>query len=503
MEKPFRVGVTGLLHESNTFLSTPTDYESFDTTDLTRGPQLLERWSGARHELGGIVDGLAVEDDIEIVPLYATYAVPSGTIAAEAFERLVGEMLDEARSAGALDGLLVALHGATVSEAYPDADGEILTRLRRLFPRPTPIIATLDLHANVSRTMAEQSDVLIAYRTNPHLDQRERGLDAARLMARTLRGEARPVQWLETPPLLIQISRQATSDKPASRLYQDAATVMERPGVLSASVAMGFYYADVAEMGASFWAVADGDVEVARSAARWMAARAWTIRSELVGRLPSVEQAVAHARQATRHPVVLLDVGDNVGGGSPGDSTILLAEILRQQAPNALVVLSDPGAVAVCARAGVGASVALEVGGKTDERHGRPIAIDGAVRCLHDGRFVEREVRHGGWGLNNQGLTAVVETAERHTVVLTSRRMAPFSLQQCLSLGIAPERKDLIVVKGVVAPRAAYAPVAAEMLTVDTPGVTADSPQGFAYERRRVPLFPLEEETVYEAVSSA
>ena len=502
MKKTFRVGVAGLLHESNTFLSTPTDYESFATTDLTRGPALVERWRGARHELGGIVDGLAAEDDIVIVPLYATYAVPSGTITAEAFERLVGEMLDEARQAGALDGLLVALHGATVSEAYPDADGEILTRLRQLFPRPTPILATLDLHANVSRAMAEQSDAMIAYRTNPHLDQRERGLDAARLMARTLRGEARPVQWLETPPLVIQISRQATSEEPASRLYQDAATAMERPGVLSASVAMGFYYADVAEMGASFWAVADGDVELARSAARWMAARAWAMRSELVGRLPDVEQAVAHARQATRHPVVLLDVGDNVGGGSPGDSTILLAEILRQQAPNALVVLYDPGAVTACVEAGVGARVALEVGGKTDERHGRPVAIAGAVRCLHDGRFEEREVRHGGWGLNNQGLTAVVETAERHTIVLTSRRMAPFSLQQILSLGVAPERKDVIVVKGVVAPRAAYAPVAAEMLAVDTPGVTADSPHGFAYERRRVPLFPLEEEAAYEATSS-
>lgn len=499
MKRKFRVGVAGLLHESNTFLSTPTDYDSFATTDLTQGSALTARWRGARHELGGIVEGLAAENDIETVPLYATYAVPSGTITAAAFERVVSEMLEAARGAGALDGLLVALHGATVSEAYPDADGEILTRLRRLFPRPTPIVVTLDLHANVSRAMAEQSDAMIAYRTNPHLDQRERGLDAARLMARTLRGEVHPVQWLETPPLLIQSSRQVTSEEPASRLYQDAAAVMDRPGVLSASVAMGFYYSDVSEMGASFWAVADGDVEKARSAARWMAERAWALRSTLVGSLHNAERAVTMALSAKQHPVVLLDVGDNVGGGSPGDSTILLAEILRQQAPNALVVLYDPGAVAACAQAGVGARVELEVGGKTDERHGRPVVVAGAVRCLHDGRFEERQVRHGGWGLNNQGLSAVVETDDGHTIALTSRRMAPFSLQQVLSLGIAPERKDIIVVKGVVAPRAAYEPVAAAMLAVDTPGVTADSPQALAYARRRVPLFPLEQEAAYPA----
>jgi microcystin degradation protein MlrC len=255
-------------------------------------------------------------------------------------------------------------------------------------------------------------------------------------------------------------------------------------------------------MGASFWAVADADIGAAREAAQWMAARAWAMRGELVGRLPNVEQAVAHARQAAKHPVVLLDVGDNVGGGSPGDSTILLAEILRQQAPSSLVILYDPAAVDQCAAAGVGSTVRLEVGAKTDTLHGRPAAIEGVVRCLHDGRFEEREVRHGGWGLNNQGLTAVVETAEQHTIILTSRRMAPFSLQQVLSVGVAPERKSLIVVKGVIAPRAAYDPIAAETLLVDTPGVTADSPHGFAYKRRRKPLFPLETEAGYGAVQT-
>jgi microcystin degradation protein MlrC len=499
MTKTFRVGVAGFLHESNTFLSTPTRYEDFAATDLTRGKQMIDRWRGGRHELSGIIEGLDAEG-VECVPLFASYAVPGGTITAEGFGRLVSELMEARRAAGPLDGLLVALHGATVAEGHWDADGEILAALRASLPRPKPFIATLDLHANVSSRMAEHSDALIAYRTNPHLDQKERGVEAARLMAKTLRGEVRPVQWLEKPPMVIQISQQLTTQQPARGLYADLESMLGESGVLSASVALGFYYADVEEMGAAFLAVADSDVAIARRAASWMAQRAWERRREFVQRLPDAVEAVSRAKQSPRHPVVLMDVGDNVGGGSPGDSTVLLDEILRQGIPNALVVLFDPAAAAQCVEAGVASRVELAVGGKTDALHGNPVRIAGTVRTLSDGIFEETEVRHGGWGRNNQGVTAVVETRERHTVVLTSRRMAPFSLQQILSLGIRPESKQVIVVKGVVAPRAAYDPIAAETILVDTPGVTADSPGHFRYRRRRVPLFPLEPDAPYETV---
>lgn len=497
MKKTFRVGVAGLLHESNTFLSTSTHYEDFAATELTRGSQVVERWRGGHHELSGMLEGLEAEG-IEIVPLFATYAVPSGTITAEGFGRLTAELMEEVRFAGPLDGLLVALHGATVAENHLDADGEILAALRARLPRPRPLIATLDLHANVSNRMAEQSDVLIAYRTNPHLDQKDRGLEAARLMARTLRGDVRPVQWLEKPPMLIQISQQLTFQQPARGLYHDLESVLHGSRVLSASVVLGFCYADVEEIGASFLAVADGDIAAARDSARWMGGRAWERRREFVKPLPDVAQAVSRAKTAAQHPVVLMDVGDNVGGGSPGDSTVLLAEILRQRVPNSLVVLYDPTTVRQCAEAGIASRVELSVGAKTDSLHGTPVMIRGTVRTLSDGQFEETEVRHGGWGRNNQGITAVLETEERHTIVVTSRRMAPFSLQQILSLGIRPESKGVIVVKGVIAPRAAYDSIAAETILVDTPGITTDSPQRLSYRHRRTPLFPLEPEARYE-----
>jgi microcystin degradation protein MlrC len=491
-----RVAVLGFLHESNTFLPVPTTYEHFARASLTRGAEMLERWRGGRHELSGMLAGLE-ECGLTAVPCMATFAVPSGALTEDAYDRLMSELLDSVRRNLPVDALLVALHGATVSVSYPDADGEFLRRLRELVGPAMPIVITLDLHANISEQMARFSTALITYRSNPHLDQEERGHEAARLLARTLRGEVRPVQALETPPLFVQISRQHTAAEPARSLYAGIQEVLAWPGILSASVAMGFYYADVAEMGTTFVAVADGDATLARRAARWMAERAWERRHEFTGDLPGPAAAVRYAASAPRKPVVLMDIGDNVGAGSPGDSTVLFHELVLQKVPNGLVILFDPESVERCVSAGVRSRVELRVGGKTDRQHGEPARVAGRVRTLSDGIYIETQVRHGGWGQYDQGITAVVETPERHSIVLTSRRMAPMSLEQVVSLGIDPARKDILIVKGVVAPRAAYEPVAGEVLLVDTPGVTSDDPRRFTYARRRHPLFPLETDAVY------
>lgn len=477
-----RIAIAGFLHESNTFLGTPTQYENFVSASLTTGPAVIERWTHAHHELGGMVDTILASDST-LVPLLATFAIPSGTITADAFERIWEELLDAIAISGRIDGLLIALHGATVSEAFPDADGEILRRLREHFGPDIPIINTLDLHANISEAMVAHATATVAYRSNPHLDQRERGIEAAQLMLATLAGTVKPVQAVAMPPLIIPIASQHTAAGPARELYGALEEVLAWPGIVSASIALGFYYADVAEMGASALAVADGDAALARRAATYLADAMWQRREALCATLPTPEHAVRIAAESPG-PVVLMDVGDNVGAGSPANSTVLFAEVLRQQVNNALVILHDPAAVAACAAEGIGAAVTLNVGEPA-------ISITGRVRTLSDGRFVERQVRHGGWGNYNQGPTAVVETAEQHTIVLTTLRMAPMSLEQILSLGITPTAKQILIVKGVVAPRAAYAPVAASILLVDTPGVTSNNPAHFQYAHCRPNLFPL------------
>ncbi len=491
-----RVGIAGFLHESNSFSPIPTPYQHFKDTSFTRGEALLERWESTHHQLGGFLEG-AREHRFEPVPLLATYGVPSAPIPGDSFEELAADLTGALRAALPLDGLLVALHGAAVAESHPDADGELAARFRQVLGPRIPILAVIDLHANISDKMARNTSGIVVYRSNPHLDQRERGLEAAGLMARALRGEIVPVQALERPPLLLNITRQYTEEAPARDLYRDVESVLGWPGILSASAAMGFYYSDVEEMGASFLAIADGDKDLARKAARWLAERAWRRRREFLSDLPGPAEAVRNAAREAGGPVVLLDVGDNVGGGSPGDSTILLEEILRQQASEALVPLYDPEAVSACVQRGVRQSIELTVGAKCDALHGRPLRVEGRIRSIADGRSTESRPRHGGQGVFDQGVTAVLETPRQNTLVLTSIRMAPRSLEQLRTLGLKPEEKKILVVKGVVAPRAAYEPIARRTILVDTPGSTSANPAHFSYRNVRRSLYPLEENLSY------
>jgi len=490
-----RIGMLGFIHESNTFVSFPTTRQGFEG-GLHRRREVLSRWKDTRHELGGFMAGADVHG-FEAVPLMTASATPGGPLTAYAFESILGEMLQLLEEERGLDGLLLALHGAMAAEDHRDADGEIVSRIREVFDGEKPVIMTLDCHANISKKMVDNVTATVLYRTNPHTDQRERGLEAAGLMARTVRGRIHPVQALEKPPMVINITKQYTRRQPALGLIRDAEQVMRRTAILSASVGLGFAFADVKKMGASFLAVADGDEEVARRQARWMAVRAWNRRDEFVGILPSPVEAVNQAARSPDRPVVLMDVGDNVGGGGPADSTILLAECIRQGVSDVLIVLRDREAVERCVEAGVGAELSLEVGGKTDDLHGHPVPVHGRVRTLSDGRFVDDGPRHGGGRFYDQGVTAVVETPERHTIVLTSLRMPPFSLEQVLSLGVKPETKRIIVVKGVIAPRAAYEPIAEEIITVDTPGSTSANLLQFEYQHRRRPLFPFEVEATF------
>lgn len=487
-----RVGLVSLLHESNTFIREPTTWEHFANHALWTGDEMRRRLEHAPHEVGGFFAGLD-EAGIEAVPLLFARALPYGPITRETYSRLlelVGERID---SAGRLDGLLVAPHGATVSELAADADGLWLETVRQQVGPTLPVIGTLDAHANLSPRMVAACDALVAYRSNPHLDQRDRGLEAARLMARTLRGEVRPVQAAAFPRLAINIERQLTTETHCRRLYEQADRQLTLPGVLSNSILLGFPYADVAEMGSSILVVADGDRALAQRLADELADWLWAHRADFVGRMVAIEEVVERAYQVPG-PVCLLDMGDNVGGGSPADSTFLARALDARGEGRALVCLYDPAAVRAAAAAGQGARVHLAAGGHTDERHGEPLETEFTVVSLHDGKFRETQARHGGFTDCDQGPTAVVRTDRGLTVILTSLRMPPFSLGQVTSCGLDPEKFQVLVAKGVIAPVAAYAPICRELIRVNTPGVTTADMASLDYTYRRRPLFPFETE---------
>lgn len=486
-----RTGIIALLHESNTFIAEPTTFERFEQDLLVEGEAVRAKLARSHHEVGGFFEGLEREG-IEAVPIFAARAMPYGTIAASAFDPL-WERLERALSqAGPLDGVLLAPHGAAVAENASDADGEWLSRVRERLGAAVPMIATLDLHANLSQRMVEACDAIIAYRGNPHLDQRARGIEAAALMARTLRGEVRPTMAAAFPPMAVNIERQLTSQPPCRPLYDLADAMRTRPGVLSNSLVLGFPYADVAEMGSSVIVVTDRDRDAAQRAADELAAAWWAMREEFVGRLIAPESAIADAKSEPG-PTCLLDMGDNVGGGSPGDGTILARMLFEGGIGPAFVCLYDPESVEQARAAGTGSVVALRIGGKTDDRHGSPIEAEFEVLGLYDGKFEETEPRHGGMVAMNQGPTAVVRAIGAPLVaMLTSRRMAPFSLRQLTTFGVDPAEFRVLVAKGVHAPVAAYAPVCRQLIRVDTPGVTTANMERLTYHHRRRPMFPFE-----------
>ncbi len=483
-----RVGILSFQHESNTFAPLTTDLDQFT---IGAGRELVHRWGSSHSEVAGFLEGVGAEG-LEAVPLYMATATPSGSVTTDAFEHIIDSIQEALETAPDLDGLLVAPHGAGVSKHEPDMDGFWLQRVRKIVGDDLPMICTLDLHANVSPRMIDACDATIAYRTNPHLDTFERGLEAARLMARTLRGEVRPVQVGSYPPVSINILSQGTDAPPCSILSGVVDAVRRREGVLSASLCLGFHFADVAEMGTSFNVVTDRDVELARELADELAGYLVEHRHDFDPKYTYAPEAVERAT-GLKGPVCLLDTGDNVGGGSAGDGTVIAHEVARRGGPRTFVCLYEPEGVEQLDDLGTGGRAHLTLGGRQDDIHGSPLELDVTVRSHHEGRFTEDEVRHGGRTDFDMGRTVVVDSDVGLTLQLTSKRIVPFSLNQLLSCEIDPADFQIIVAKGVHAPAAAYEPVCSELIRVTTPGATTPDMSKLRFEHVRRPLYPLEE----------
>lgn len=484
-----RVGIIALLQESNTFVSRLTTLQQFEEDLLLEGEAIRQQMEGAKHEVGGFFRGLK-EAGIEAVPIFAARAYPSGKIEADTFRELESRLLAALDAAGPLDGILAAPHGATVAEEVPDVDGHWLSRVREQIGESVPLVATIDPHANLSEQMVSATNAILAYRTNPHLDQEETGYRAASLMARTLRDEIRPTQAAAFPPMAINIRCQETGVEPMASLFADAGALCDQEEVLSHSVVLGFPYADVTEMGSSCLVVTDDDPELAGNLANQVGQLMWERRERFEPEFESIGDSLAQIDPRER--TLLLDMGDNVGGGSPADSTWLCAVLETRGIGPAFVCLYDPESVARAKVIGIGQSGRFSLGGKTDRLHGEPLEVEAVVVSFHDGKFEEKEARHGGFQKFDQGETAVVRTRGEMTVMLTSQRMPPFSLVQLKSCGVDPESFAVIIAKGVIAPLAAYGPVCDRVIHVNTPGATCADMRQLRYENRRKPLFPFE-----------
>ena len=485
----FRIALVGIYHESNTFVESRTTVDDFRNSHLLYGERIREEYRDAHHEIGGMVE--VVENaGMELLPLFFAEATPGGMLSAETFEFLVSELLASFRPIGAIDACLVVPHGAAVSEKASDMDGEWLHRLRKMLGPEVLIVGTLDLHANVSERMVASTDALVAYTENPHVDQRERGREAAMIVVDALRGRCRPTQKLLQVPLAISIEQQFTGLEPCKSLYGFAKGLAGTAGVISISIALGFPYADVHEMGTAIIVVTDDNSGGAEVVARRLFDYIIQGKERFVGVKNTIAMSLQQAEQAAK-PVLLLDMGDNIGGGAPGNGIALLEALAAKHMIKFFMCIHDPLAVAAVEQLGDRRG-AIEITG-FNERGSLRKKINVVPRLVADGKFRESEPRHGGQASFDMGKMALAEIGPDRVLMFMSLRIPPFSLNQLTSFGIAPERFDVIVAKGVNAPIAAYGKVCRTIIQVDTPGVTRADMTKFNYKNRREPLFPFED----------
>jgi microcystin degradation protein MlrC len=484
--------VARIKHETNTFSSLSTGLGAFESTSLFWGEEIVPEFRGTNTDLGGFLR-VAAEEGWEAVPTVAANATPGGVVTAEALDAFVERLLAGIEEHDP-DAVLLGLHGAMVSERARDGDGYILERVREAAGEDVPVMATLDLHANVSDRMVAHADGLFGYDTYPHVDIGDTGETAARAMAATITGNLDPTIVVERAPLLPPLPVLQTADEPMSSLLA-AAGDAESDLVPDVSVFGGFAYADVPEAGLGVAgvvdeALADGTGEDCAA----VAADADDRRHEFDRTYTSVAEAVEEASgwDATEGPLLLADIADNPGGGSAEDGTVILQALLDAGVEDvAVAAIYDPAAVDAAVDAGVGESVAVELGGHIED-NGDPIPVEAYVRSLSDGTYRNQGPMSTGLQVSF-GRTAVLEI-DGIDVIVGSHRQQPYDPEVFRSQGITPERKRVLVLKSTVHYRAAFEPIAGAIREVSAPGLCSPDLSSFSYEQVRRPKYPLDEE---------
>jgi microcystin degradation protein MlrC len=486
-----RIAIGQLWQETNTFNPRPTARADFERWGVSRGDDLVARMAET-NELGGFIQSLrAWPEKPEIVGLVRLPAWPAGMADRECGEWLVDEMTIALRNALPVDAVLLALHGSLVAEGKPDVEGCVLEAFRSLLGPRVPLVATLDLHANITECMVRNVDALVLFHTAPHIDVFETGQRGAVVLRRILTDGARPVTAFQKIPMVVPAERANTQDR-ASVSYAFRQRLQEwetNPKVLTAGLATVQPWLDIPELGSAVVVVTDGDAALAQSLCAELAADVWNQRKDYLPDLVSVEEAVRRAHASNEGLVVLSDSADSTTSGAPGDSNWVLRELLRYDWPRpALVTLVDAELVVEAAKRGIGAEMTPLLGGKLDRRFSQPISVTVQVVGLFDARFV----LNGHLARNmpiDMGPSAVLRSGNVH-IVVTSTSGPHFAPELFQAAGFDPFAASIVVAKSPCGFRAAYAAHAREILVVRAPGCAPSDFWNYEYRNIPHPLWP-------------
>jgi microcystin degradation protein MlrC len=487
-----RIAVGGIVHETNTFALSPTTLADFQANGYYSGDGLQEL-AGTNTVVGGALDAIGADDDLELIPTAFSHAIPGGTVSRDAFDHIMDE-ITAGIATSKPDAVMLDLHGALVVDGFPGGDGEAARRVREVVGPAVPIISPLDLHGNINDELVANTDILLPYHTYPHVDSAERGREAVELAVKMVRGEITPVMRAVKLSISPPGPNQFSGFEPTVSLQRIAREWETKPGVIDASILFAFPYSDVPHNGMAVVATTDNDPELADRICSELGAEIVRRHREFWPEMMTVEEAVHAAMAEPEGPVVLADYGDNPGGGSSCDGTALLWGLLDLGAEGAAIGhICDPEVVEIAHAAGAGQEIDVELGGKRDHWHGAPIPVAARVIRLTDGAYTyEGPMNTGVHG--SLGRTAVLGCRGRHgnlvEAIVSERRVQALDTSIFRSQGIEPTERKILVVKSSVHFRGAFMPIASRIILVNTPGLLQLDVSAFPFRQITRPLWP-------------
>jgi len=489
----FKVLTAEIAHETNTFSIRQTDEDAFRNRFFLRGDAALAERGEANTELAGFFEaGLAYDWDVTHVLSIA--AGPSGFVQRAAFNWFCDPIVGRA-SDGDFDGILLALHGAMVPDFCEDGEGELLRRIRKVVDRSIPIAITLDPHANVTSQMVELADIIVSFKTYPHVDMRQTARQAGDTLHRTMAGEIKPRTIMARAPMLEEVNGGRTDIGPMIARIEEARAYEGLDDVFAVSINAGFASADITEVGPTVLVTGQGEFKAHTHFAQTIADDMWAKREELLNQYRTPEDAANHAAafKGAEGALVIADYADNPGAGAYGDSTALLKALLDAHVTDACFgPMVDGGAVEDLQSCKIGASVQIALGGKTNPAFGGgPLHVEAKLLSLWDGYYIGDGPIQGG--LKDSFGPSAVLRVDGIDILITSLARQILDLQQFKAFGIDPEQKRVVAIKSMQHFRAAFEPIAGEIIVCDSGALCTPDYCNMPYKNVRRPIFPLDE----------
>ncbi|HEY2411093.1 MAG TPA: M81 family metallopeptidase [Pirellulaceae bacterium] len=488
-----RIAIGQLWQETNTFNPIPTSRADFESFGILRGDNLVEKMAES-NEIGGFIQSLRLwPEKPEIVGLVRLPAWPSGQATAETFRWLHDELISSLKNALPVEGILLALHGALAADQHPDVEGEILAAVRAVVGPQIPLVATLDLHANITPLMSTSADALVLYHTIPHIDLLETGQRAANLVRRVLIDRAKPCTAFVKVPCVLPAER-ANTELPSGAsadLKRKLQALESRPEVLTAGLATVQPWLDIPNLGSAVVITTNDQPQLATELASEIASEVWSRRHEYLPELVSIQDAVARSYANPSGLVVLSDAADATTSGAPGDSVWLLQELLKYDWPRpVLLTVVAPNIAEQAEQLGRGQIWTGDIGGIRDARFGIRIPLSAMVENVFDARFTTSG--HLGSLAIDMGRSALLRTGQIY-IVVTSKTGPHFSPMLFQAAGLDPFAAAVLVAKSPAGFRAAYASRAAAIYSVRAPGCAPSDFWKFEYKYLDRPLWPWDE----------